>query len=139
MKRKLLFLLIGAAFIVLLISISTFVYLKRKYHSLSKSNIQTLEQSIQQVPQEKIDTVITLLKESLRKDPFNAETHLALGMIYNKNNLLDDALSELKTALTIKPDLVNIYQEMYLIYKKKGMENEANRALASYEKLKRSE
>lgn len=139
MKRQLFFLLIGAAFIVLLISLSTFVYLKLKYHSLSKSNIQTLEQSIQQVPQEKIDNVIALLKESLAKDPFNAETHLALGMIYHKNNLLDDALSELETALTIKPDLINIYQEMYLIYKKKGMENEANRALVSYEKLKRSE
>ena len=104
--------------------------------SIPKSNIQTLEQSIQQVPQEKIDNVITLLKESLGKDPFNAETHLALGMIYNKNNLLDNALSELKMALTIKPDLSNIYQEMYLIYKKKGMEEEAQRALNSYEKLK---
>lgn len=124
---------------MLLISISTFIYLKHTYHSLSKSNIQTLEQTIQQVPQEKIDNVIALLKKSLGKDPFSAETHLALGMVYNKNNLLDDALSELKMALTLKPDLVNIYQEMYLIYKKKGMENEANRALASYEKLKKSE
>ena len=139
MKRQLLLLLFGAAFIILLISLSTFIYLKRKYHSLSKANMQTLEQSIQRVPQEKIDNVIDLLKESLRRDPLNAETHLALGMIYNKKDRLDDALTELKTALAIKPDLINIYQEMYLIYKKKGMEDEANKVLASYEKLKGSE
>ena len=50
--------------------------------------------------------------------------------------MLDEALSELKTALNIKPDLINIYQEMYLIYKKKGMDEEAKSALNSYEKLK---
>lgn len=138
MKRQLLYLLIGAALIVLLISLGTFIYVKRKYHSLSKSNIQTLEQSIQQVPQEKIDNVIASLKESIRKDPLNAETHMALGMMYHKNNSLDDALSELKMALTIKPDLIAIYQQMYLVYKKKGMEEEADNALASYEKLRES-
>jgi len=40
--------------------------------------------------------------------------------------------------LSIKPDLINIYQEMYLVYKKKGMEDEAKSALNSYEKLKGS-
>ena len=50
--------------------------------------------------------------------------------------MLDEALSELKTALNIKPDLINVYQEMYLIYKKKGMEEEAKKRLEFIEKLK---
>ncbi|MFN3532809.1 MAG: hypothetical protein ACK41Q_09920 [Candidatus Brocadia sp.] len=136
MKRQLLFLLIGAAFIILLISFSFFVYLKYKHRSLSKVNFQTLDQYIQQVPQEKLDKAITALKEELRKNPNFSEAHVALGMMYHKKGLLDDALTELKTALTLKPDLINIYQEMYLIYKKKGMEEEANQALDSYNRLK---
>lgn len=136
MKRQLLFLLIGAAFIILLISVSFFVYLKYKHRSLSKFNFQTLDQYIQQVPQEKLDKAITALKEELRKNPNFSEAHVALGMMYHKKDLLDDALTELKTALTIKPDLINIYQEMYLIYKKEGMEEEANQALDSYNRLK---
>ena len=91
------------------------------------------------VQQGKLDEAIAVLKEFLSKNHLNAEAHAALGMIYNKKDLLDDALTELKTALTIKPDLINIYQEMYLVYKKKGMEDEANKVLASYEKLKGSE
>ncbi|GJQ23618.1 hypothetical protein BIY37_11305 [Candidatus Brocadia sapporoensis] len=136
MKRQLFFLFIGAAFILLLISVSSFVYLKYKHHSLSKSNFQTLDQFIQQVPQEKLDKAIAVLKEELRKNPNYSEAHVALGILYHKKELLDEALSELKTALTMKPDFINIYQEMYLIYKEKGMEEEASRALASYEKLK---
>jgi Tfp pilus assembly protein PilF len=78
------------------------------------------------------------LKNTLSKNQRIAEAHAALGMIYNKKDMLDEALSELKTALNINPDLINIYQEMYLVYKKKGMEEEAQRALNSYEKLKES-
>ncbi|WP_169703851.1 hypothetical protein [Candidatus Kuenenia stuttgartiensis] len=45
----------------------------------------------------------------------------------------------MKIALTMKPDLISIYQEMYKVYKKKGMEEEAQKALGSYEKLKGNE
>lgn len=138
MKRQVFFLLIGAAFIILLISVSFFVYLKYKQRSLSKSNFKALDQYIQQVPQEKLDKAITALKEELGKNPNFSEAHVALGMMYHKKDLLDDALTELKTALTINPDLGNVYKEMYLIYKKKGMEEEANQALDSYNKLKES-
>ena len=86
--------------------------------------------------QGKLDEAITLLKNTLSKNPRNAEAHAALGMIYNKKDLCDDALSELKTALSIRPDLFTIYQEMYLVYKKKGMEDEARSALDSYEKFR---
>ena len=131
MKRQMLILLIGAAFVILLASISFLIYIKRLHRSTSY--FQTVGQYVQQG---KLDEAIAILKDTLTKNPRNAEAHAALGMIYNKKELLDDALSELKTALTIKPDLINIYQEMYLIYKKKGMEDEAKRALNSYEKLK---
>jgi predicted Zn-dependent protease len=60
-------------------------------------------------------------------------------MIYNKKDLPDESLQELKIALTMKPDLISIYQEMYKVYKKKGMEEEAQKALGSYEKLKGNE
>lgn len=124
-------LLIGAALVILLISISFLFYIKRLHRSAA--HFQTVGEYVQQG---KLDEAVVVLKESLRKDHLNAEAHAALGMIYNKKDLLDDALTELKTALAIKPDLISIYQEMYLIYRKKGMEDEANRALASYERLK---
>lgn len=133
MKRQMTLLLIGAALVILLISISFLVYIKRLHRSAS--HFQTVGEYVQQG---KLDEAVTVLKESLSKNHFNAEAHAALGMIYNKKDLLDDALTELKTALTINPDLISIYQEMYLIYKKKGMEDEADRVLASYERLKES-
>ncbi|HHT9159837.1 MAG: hypothetical protein A2099_07040 [Planctomycetes bacterium GWF2_39_10] len=133
MKNKLLMLIIGAAFMILLISVGFLIHLKRLHSSLSY--IQTVGQYVQQG---KLDDAVALLKDTLSKNPRNAEAHAALGMIYNKKDLCDDALSELKTALSIKPDLIGIYQEMYLVYKKKGMEAEAQRALDSYEKLKGS-
>lgn len=134
MKRQLLLLLIGAAFVILLVSVSFFVYVKRLHRSMSY--FQTVGQYVQQG---RLDDAIAILKDTLNKNPHVAEAHAALGMIYNKKDLLDDALAELKTALTMKPDLVNIYQEMYLIYKKKGMEEEANQALNSYNRLKGTE
>lgn len=131
MKRRLLLLLIGAAFVILLASASLFIYIKRLHRSMSY--FQTVGQYVQQG---KLDDAIAILKDALSKNPRVAEAHAALGMIYNKKDLLADALTELKTALTLKPDLINIYQEMYLIYKKKGMEEEANQALDSYNRLK---
>jgi tetratricopeptide (TPR) repeat protein len=133
MKRQLFLLLIGAAFVILLASVSFFIYVKRLHRSLSY--FQTVGQYVQQG---KLDDAIAILKDTLSKNPRVAEAHAALGMIYNKKELLDDALTELKTALIMKPDLINVYQEMYLVYKKKGMEEEANKTLASYERLKGS-
>ena len=132
MKKQLLVLLMGAAFVILLISVSFFVYLKRAHRS--QAYIQTV---LEYVQQGKHDEAIAILKDVLRKNPRIAEAHAALGMIYNKKDMLDESLSELKTALNLNPNLINIYQEMYLIYKKKGMESEAQSALDSYEKLRR--
>ena len=131
MKRQMLMLIIGAAIIILLASVSFLIYLK--YMQRSMSYFQTVGQYVQQG---KLDDAIAILKDTLNKNPRAAEAHAALGMIYNKKELLDDALSELKTALSLNPDLIGIYQEMYLVYKKKGMEDEAKSALDSYERLK---
>ncbi|MFO0792915.1 MAG: tetratricopeptide repeat protein [Candidatus Brocadiaceae bacterium] len=133
MKRQLMWLLIGATFVVFLASGSFYFYVKRVHRSMAY--FQTVGELVQQG---KLDDAITILKDTIRKNPYSAEAHAALGMIYNKKELLDDALSELKTALKLKPDIINIYQEMYLIYKKKGMEEEAKSALDSYEKLQGS-
>lgn len=131
MKRQLLFLLIGAAFIILLISFGFLMHVKRLHRSMSY--FQTVGNYVQQG---RLDDAIALLKDALNKNPRLAEAHAALGMIYNKKDLCDDALSELKTALTLNPNLVDIYQEMYLVYRKKGLEDEAKKALDSYERLK---
>ena len=64
-----------------------------------------------------------------------AEARVALGMLYARKGMLDEAITEFKSALTINPELTSIYQELYLVYKKKGLEEEAKKALASYEKL----
>ena len=133
MKRKLLYLLIGATCVVFLVSISFLIYIKRLHRSVSY--FQTVGEYVQQG---KLDDAIAVLKDTLSKNHHIAEAHAALGMIYNKKDMLDEALSELTIALNIKPDLIAIYQEMYLVYKKKGMEEEAKNALNSYEKLKGS-
>ncbi|MCF6148345.1 MAG: tetratricopeptide repeat protein [Candidatus Kuenenia sp.] len=129
-----LILILCASFVVLLTSVGLYVYLKRQHKTLSY--IQTVGEYVQQG---KYDEAIHLLKETIHKNPRIAEAHAALGMIYNKKDMLDESLQELKTALTMKPDLISIYQEMYKVYKKKGMEEEAQKALESYEKLKGSE
>lgn len=131
MKKQMLILLIGAAFVILLVSVSFLLYVKHLHRSLAY--IQTVGQYVQQG---KLDEAIAILKNALMKNPRSAEAHAALGMIYSKKDLHDEALSELKTALNINPDLISIYHEMYLIYKKKGMEDEAKSALNSYERLK---
>ena len=124
-------LLIGATFVVFLASGSIYLFLKHVQRSSAY-----LPKVGEFVQQGKLDDAITILKDTIRKNPYSAEAHAALGMIYNKKELLDDALSELKMALKLKPDLITIYQEMYLVYKKKGMEEEARSALDSYEKLR---
>ncbi len=116
---------------MLLVSVGFFLYIKRLHRSMSY--FETVGHYVQQG---KLDDAIAVLKDTVSKNHYNAEAHAALGMIYNTKDLLDEALEELRTALTIKPDLIAVYQEMYLVYKKKGMEEEANKALASYEKLK---
>ncbi|MDR4508456.1 MAG: tetratricopeptide repeat protein [Candidatus Brocadiaceae bacterium] len=121
----------GATLVVFFLSIGLLVYLKRKHHT--SSYIQTVGEYVQQG---KYDDAIPILKDTLRKNPLNAEARAALGLIYNKKDLLDEALVELKTALKIDPELILLYQEMYLIYKKKGMDEEAKKALDSYERLK---
>jgi tetratricopeptide (TPR) repeat protein len=131
MKRQLPILLIVATFVVFIASIGFYIYLKRVHRAMSY--FQTVGEYVQQG---KLDEAISILKNTISKNPSAAEAHAALGMIYNKKDMLDDALSELKTALNLKPSLVNIYQEMYLIYKKKGMEEEAKNVLGTYEKLK---
>ena len=135
MKNKLFMLFIGAALILLLISISAFIYLKNRHSAMNKSSLQTLEQSIQQLPDGKVDNAVAALKETLNKNPMYAEARVALGMLYARKGLLDEAITEFKSALTINPELTSIYQELYLVYKKKGLEEEAKKALASYEKL----
>jgi len=135
MKKKLFMLFVGAALILLLISISAFVYLQKKHNAMNKSSLQTLEQSIQKLPEGKLDNAVAALKETLNKNPMYAEARVALGMLYTRKGMLDEALTEFKSALAINPELTSIYQEMYLIYKKKGLEEEARKALASYEKL----
>lgn len=102
---------------------------------MNKSSLQTLEQSIQQLPEGKVDNAVAALKETLNKNPMYAEARVALGMLYTRKGMHDEAITEFKSALTINPELTSIYQELYLVYKKKGLEEEAKKALASYEKL----
>jgi tetratricopeptide (TPR) repeat protein len=125
--------LVAASFIILLVSVSFYIYIKRLHHSLSY--IQAVEQHVREG---RLDDAIVILKNTLSKNPQNAEAHFALGIINNKKDLLDDALVELETALKINPGLVSIYQELYLVYKKKGLESEAKNALDAYERLKGS-
>ena len=131
MKKQLLILIIGATCVVFLASISFFIYLKRLHRATAY--FQTVGEYVQQG---KLDDAIIILKNTLSKNQRIAEAHAALGDDLQQKDMLDEALSELKIALNINPDLINIYQEMYLVYKKKGMEEEAQRALNSYEKLK---
>jgi len=135
MIRKTLFLILSASFVVLLTSIGLYIYLKQRHRPFSA--FQTVGEYVQEG---KYEEAKDLLEEIIRKYPGfaeeHAEAHAALGMIYNKKNLYDEALAELHSALNINPDLANIYQELYKIYKKKGMEKEAQKALDSYEKLK---
>lgn len=52
--------------------------------------------------------------------PDDAETHVKLALNYRDMAMYDDAVSELKAALAIKPDNLNFHYNLGLIYMAKG-------------------
>jgi Tfp pilus assembly protein PilF len=62
----------------------------------------------------------TELVESLRHEPNNALTHLALGQVYVKRGLVEDAEESFKKAISFNEELIDAYAALGVLYDRSG-------------------
>ncbi len=73
---------------------------------------------------------ITLYKQVLKINSYNAEAHLALGDVYAKSKRYDEAIREYKIAVEIDPNYTEAQYLLGLVYLAK---DQAGEALAQFE------
>jgi len=71
---------------------------------------------------------ITLWSGMVKKYPNNALAHSGLGASFMNKNLLDSAIGEYKTALSLDPMYAGDYDKLGVCYYKKGLLSEAEKA-----------
>ena len=60
-----------------------------------------------------------ILKYLLSKNPQNANLYFRLGLLYKDAGRYEDAISELKKAMELAPNIINPYEEIGNIYSSK--------------------
>lgn len=83
----------------------------------------------------KMEQSMELLKKVVEIDPDHAEAHFGLGSIYFRQNMYDDAVREFTRVTRIKPEYAQVYERLWLSYKKLGMNDKADEALQNYKKI----
>ncbi|MBM4064767.1 MAG: tetratricopeptide repeat protein [Planctomycetes bacterium] len=83
----------------------------------------------------KMEQSMELLKKVIEIDPDHAEAHFGLGSIYFRQNMYDDAVREFTRVTRIKPEYAQVYERLWLSYKKLGMNDKAEEALQNYKKI----
>jgi tetratricopeptide (TPR) repeat protein len=68
---------------------------------------------------------ITLWEDVVMKSPEEFRPHLNLGSIYAEQNRFDEAISEIKTALQLRPDYSDAYNSLGVAYSKQNLLDEA--------------
>ncbi|MGQ3683605.1 MAG: tetratricopeptide repeat protein [Candidatus Loosdrechtia sp.] len=58
------------------------------------------------------------------------------GIEYGKRGMYDEAIKEFQKVAALEPNTPNVYYNLGLAYRKKGMKAEAEKAFAEYERLK---
>jgi tetratricopeptide (TPR) repeat protein len=70
---------------------------------------------------------VTLWSDVVKKSPRRARAHLGLGVAYEDQKRLDEAVEEYRTAYTLKPDFAEAHNNLGNIYKDQGRLDEAVR------------
>ncbi|MBI5308257.1 MAG: tetratricopeptide repeat protein [Planctomycetes bacterium] len=60
------------------------------------------------------------------------------GIEYGKQGRYDEAIKEFQKVVSIEPDIANVHYNLGLAYKKKGMQPEAEKEFAEYERLSKT-
>ena len=60
------------------------------------------------------------------------------GIEYGKQGKYDEAIKEFQKVVAIEPDIANVHYNLGLAYKKKGMNAEADKEFAEYERLSKA-
>jgi len=76
-----------------------------------------------------------LLKKVIEIDPDHAEAHFGLGSIYFRQYQYEDAIREFTRVTRIKPEYAQVYERLWLSYKKLGMDDKAEESLQNYKKI----
>jgi len=66
-----------------------------------------------------------MLQEALSKDPNHSDGHIALGKIYERKGLIDEAIEELKLALKNPIANFGVYFSLGLLHEKKKKTKES--------------
>lgn len=72
---------------------------------------------------------LSLYTDTITKSPDAALIHNNLGLAYARENRMDEAVREYKTALSLEPDHTNSYRNLALAYRDQGRLYEAINAL----------
>lgn len=73
--------------------------------------------------------------DNVNKAPNRAVPHNNLGILYAKQNRIDEAIKEFLIVLRLKPDHADIHYNLGLAYKTKGFKNEARKEFEMVLKL----
>jgi DNA-binding response OmpR family regulator len=73
----------------------------------------------------KLDEAVAFLRQGVEIDPLAYRLHLHLGLLYGKQNLVYEAISELETALTIHSKHFPLLKNLAVLYQKAGLRNKA--------------
>src|SRR5216117_883489 len=87
----------------------------------------------------KLDEAEAYLRESLRYDPAFAQAHCHLGVLLEKQRKPEEAVKELDQAATLDPAYPDPHYALARIYRKRGDLDKADKALATFLKLKSPE
>lgn len=72
---------------------------------------------------------ISLWADVVKKSPYKARVHHNLGIFYNKDNRLDDAIREYQTAIRIYPGYAAAHSDLGVAYGKQGRLKDAEKEL----------
>ena len=87
----------------------------------------------------KLDEAEAYVRESLRYDPAFAQAHCHLGVLLEKQRKPEEAVKELDQAATLDPAYPDPHYALARIYRKRGDLDKADKALATFLKLKSQE
>ena len=68
-------------------------------------------------------------------NPYSAEAHFNLGIVYGEKKLFENQVNEYKKAISLNPNYVKAYKNLESIYREKGMKKEADKELLRYNEL----
>lgn len=78
---------------------------------------------------------ISLWEDVVKKSPYSARAHYNLGVVYNRDNRLDDAIREYQAAIKIYPGYAAAHSDLGVVYGKQGRLKDAEKELQAALKI----